>query len=188
MKKLLAVLMVLSMAAMVNAAVKISVDMGANTELAAGNTATISIVADEEQSPSNLYLFVTDGSLGTVSGGSVVWPDFDATAGEFTLHIGTGDQYVEALHQYGWPDATQTYYISLTGNTNPLNMNGTVVDSITYRAGIAGDSTIILGYVVDDGQGGYMMFVSDTVAIHQVPEPTTMALLGLGGLLLRRRK
>ena len=27
-----------------------------------------------------------------------------------------------------------------------------------------------------------------TVVIHEVPEPMTMALLGLGGLLLRRRK
>ena len=192
MKKLLTVLMVLSMAAMANAAVVINVDMGADTELAAGETATISIVATNEQSPSDLYLFVTDGSFGTVSGGSVVWSDFSATAGEMTLHDGAGDQHVDAVRQYGWPgwpDATQTYYISLTGNTNPLTMNGTVVNGITYRAEIAGDSTIILGSVVDDGQGGYLMSaVLDTVVIHQVPEPMTIALLGLGGLLLRRRR
>ncbi len=188
MKKLLVVLMVLSMAAITNAAVKINVDMGANTELAAGEIATISIVAADELSPSNLYLFVTNGSFGTVSGGSVVWPDFSSSAGEMSLHNGAGDPYVNAVRQYGWSDATQTYYISLTGNTNPLIMNGTVVDSITYHAGIAGDSTIILGYVVDDDQGGYLMAVWDTVVITQVPEPMTMALLGLGGLLLRRRK
>jgi hypothetical protein len=28
----------------------------------------------------------------------------------------------------------------------------------------------------------------DTIIVHQIPEPTTMLLLGLGGLLLRRRK
>ena len=28
----------------------------------------------------------------------------------------------------------------------------------------------------------------DAVVIHQIPEPATIALLGLGGLLLRRRK
>ena len=150
--------------------------------------ATISIIAADEQSPSNLYLFVTDGGLGTVSGGGVVWPDFSSTDGEMTLHNGAGDQCIEFVHQYGWLDATQTYYISLTGKTNPLNMNGTVVDGITYRAGIAGDSTIVLGNLVDDGQGSYLIAVSDTVVIHQVPEPMTMALLGLGGLLLRRRK
>ena len=72
--------MVLSMAAMASAAVKINVDMGADTGLAAGETATISIIAADEQSPSNLYLFVTEGSLGTVSGGSVIWPDFSYRA------------------------------------------------------------------------------------------------------------
>jgi hypothetical protein len=30
--------------------------------------------------------------------------------------------------------------------------------------------------------------VIDIVTIHQVPEPASMLLLGLGGLLLRRRK
>ena len=30
--------------------------------------------------------------------------------------------------------------------------------------------------------------VIDTLTIHQIPEPATIALLGLGGLLLRRRK
>ena len=192
MKKLLVVLMVLSMASIANAAVVINVDMGAKTELAVGDTATISIVATDEKSPSNLYLFVTEGSLGTVSGGSVV---FSSTAGEMSLHQGAADLYIEALHQYGWPyggwpDAAQTYYISLTGNTNSSVINGTVVDSITYRAEIAGDSTIILGGIVDDGQGdgGYLMAVWDTVVITQVPEPMTMTLLALGGLLLRRRR
>jgi hypothetical protein len=37
-----------------------------------------------------------------------------------------------------------------------------------------------------DGGVGTLL---DTLTIHQVPEPTTLALLGLGGLLaLRRRK
>jgi hypothetical protein len=188
MKKLLVMLMVLSMASLVNAAVKINVDMGANTELAAGDTAAISIVATDEQSPSDLYLFVTDGSLGTVSSGKVIWPDFSSTVGDITLHEGAGDPYVDTVRQYGWLDATQTYYISLIGSTAPpLVMNGTVVDGIIYHAEIAGDSTVILGSVVDDGQGSYLIAVSDTVVIHQVPEPMTMAMLGLGGLLLRRR-
>jgi hypothetical protein len=105
-----------------------------------------------------------------------------------SLHEGAGDQHVDTVRQYGWLDATQTYYINLIGNTNPLVMNGTVVNGITYRAEIAGDSTIILGSVVDDGKGNYLMAVWDTVVIHQVPEPMTICLLGLGGLFLRRRK
>jgi hypothetical protein len=30
--------------------------------------------------------------------------------------------------------------------------------------------------------------LADTVVIHQIPEPVTMALLGLGGVLLSRRR
>lgn len=180
--------MVLSMAALVNAAVVINVNgKTGGAILGPGEIATISIVAADEQSPSNLYLFVTDGSFGTVSGGSVVWPDFSSAAGEMSLHNGAGDQYIEFVRQYGWLDATQTYYISLTGNTNSLTMNGTVVNGITYLAGIAGDSTIILGNFVDDGQDGFLA-VSDSVVINQVPEPMTISLFGLGGLLLCRRR
>jgi hypothetical protein len=36
-----------------------------------------------------------------------------------------------------------------------------------------------------DGSTGDLL---DTIIIHQVPEPATIALLGLGGLFLRRRK
>ena len=32
------------------------------------------------------------------------------------------------------------------------------------------------------------MIVIDTILVHQIPEPITIALLGLGGLFLRRRK
>jgi hypothetical protein len=184
---------VLSLAAVANAGLLISVEgqvgpSNGTVTLMPNDTATISIVAAGEQSPSNLYLFVTDGSFGTLSGGGVVWPDFSSTAGEMTLNEGADDQYVIAVRQYSWPDATQTYYISLIGNTDSLVMNGTVVDGITYRAEIAGDATIILGNGVYDGQGYPMAAVLDTVVIHQVPEPMTIVLLGIGGLFLRHRR
>jgi len=46
-----------------------------------------------------------------------------------------------------------------------------------------GDVTVTLW----DGRVGYEAPV-DTLIIHQIPEPATIALLGLGGLLLRRKK
>jgi hypothetical protein len=47
---------------------------------------------------------------------------------------------------------------------------------------VAGPGTTIDGVTVADGT------VLDELLIHQIPEPMTIALLGLGGLLLRRRK
>jgi hypothetical protein len=59
-------------------------------------------------------------------------------------------------------------------------LQGTVVDNVIFHCDGPGDVTIAL--VDNDGN------VLDTQVIHQpVPEPVTMALLGLGGLLLRRR-
>jgi len=82
--------MVLSMAAIADAAVVINVDgKTGGASIGLSDTAAISIVATEEPSPSNLYLFVTDDSFGTVSGGSVV---FSSAAGQMSLHQGAGDQ------------------------------------------------------------------------------------------------
>ena len=44
------------------------------------------------------------------------------------------------------------------------------------------------GPVLIELHDGTMGNVVDTLIIHQIPEPATIALLGLGGLLLRRRK
>ena len=76
-----------------------------------------------------------------------------------TLHKPQGP-YVNTVHQEvadwrGWLDATQTYYINLIGKTTPsLVMDGTMVNGITYRDEIAGDSTIILGNVVMTARKG----------------------------------
>jgi len=64
----------------------------------------------------------------------------------------------------------------------PKPLEGTLVDLITLHcAGETGDATLYL--VEYEGKE-----VFDTQVIHQIPEPASMLLLGLGGLLLRRRK
>jgi len=56
---------------------------------------------------------------------------------------------------------------------------GILADDISFHCNGIGDVKIAI--TDDDGN------VLDTQVIHQVPEPITIALLGLGGLFLRRR-
>jgi hypothetical protein len=59
--------------------------------------------------------------------------------------------------------------------------NGLLIDGILLHCEGRGDVTLTL---LDAGTWDAM----DSVTIHQIPEPITLALLGLGGLFLRRRK
>lgn len=56
---------------------------------------------------------------------------------------------------------------------------GDVFITLTNEGATGGGSMLITGAPVDGGPG---------VIVHQIPEPATVLLLGLGGLLLRRRK
>ncbi len=60
---------------------------------------------------------------------------------------------------------------------------GVYIDEILFHCVGPGDAIVNLYSTLD----GITMVLEDTVIIHQ-PEPMTIALLGLGGLLLRRRK
>ena len=189
MKKLLVVLMVLTIATVANAALVIT---GAPTgPINPSDNVTLGISANQEPSPSNMYLFLTN-NLGTLSGGSVLWSDYSTALGEMTLHTGAGDSVIDYINSYPeYGSVNQAYYISLVGNTLPaLVMDGAVVGDITFHSEAAGEVTLVLGNVVDDGTGVFIMQVFDSQVIQQgnIPEPMTLGLLGLGGLFLRRRK
>ena len=66
------------------------------------------------------------------------------------------------------------------GVPDHFNLIG-VLDAKELHSSLAGSSETI--YLLDMSLG-----ILDTITIHQIPEPITIALLGLGGLFLRRRK
>ena len=122
------------------------------------------------------YAFSTDNGMVPGSSGNVIEPaslmfDFDVESIEFLYGGNAGTILVQAL-----------------------NINGTVVDSFfqndTYKGQPIGPVTLSGGNIrevryedTDD-----TLVSLDNILIEPVPEPATIALLGLGGLLLRRRK
>jgi hypothetical protein len=70
-------------------------------------------------------------------------------------------------------------FITFPDVPNPPPPPYIIIDDITFQCTGLGDAIIWLF----DGEGNFL----DSQTIHQTPEPATLALLGLGALLLRRK-
>jgi hypothetical protein len=162
MKKLLVLSLVLSVASLATAGLSLS---------AAGDTATV--VSDDDQAYV-AFVAYTDGLPGAVA----LTP--------------AGAQNLSYLNDYG---VNPGYYF---GIADPLvQVYGFSVASSTVGAVQSGDhltatfAGLELG-AVDQGLGSVYLLAEDSVTIlgtaYVTPEPATMGLLGLGALLLRRKK
>lgn len=180
MKKILIVFAVLAMASAANAALYISVNGRIDLEdtdftLAPSESCVIDITGDGQTNPGAFYMGIDLGSTGAgslnidnatlVYAGSqadIYWEDYEYIAN--LLNVENPFVHVE-LTDIAIP---------------PLPLDGLLVDDIVFHCEGIGDVTIALY-----DENGYFV---DSQVIHQVPEPMTFALLGLGGLFLRRRK
>jgi hypothetical protein len=109
---------------------------------------------------------------GTLTGGVSLWP----TETGVVYYSGYGTSYLPT-GEVGDLATVGTFLPQGGGIT------GTVFDQIIFHCEGPGDAVLHL-YSTD----WVTPTLIDSVVIHQVPEPTTIALLGFGGLLLRRRK
>ena len=187
MRKLLVVLLVFAMSSAASAALQISI--GGDPEpidseiwLTPSQTITLDVWTDAPivsgVRPDNQYwALVAQTSCADISGGMAVISDDDWSfdigddAAGMGVPVGQGENGV-------WG------YIVTFGPDIPV---GVIFDEILFHCVIDNGPTDIILYELDDGGG--MVGIWDTAVIHQLPEPATIALLGLGGLaLLRRRK
>jgi hypothetical protein len=184
MKKLLVLALVLSMATMASAALTLSIGVSgavANGDgsytVAPSDHLTLSlttpggILTDDD---SGDFIMTCNTALGTISGGVIenaaTWwvnglADDAAGAGAPVMDGENGVWGGVGLFNYTIP-------------ADSLLFSG-----IDFHCEAVGDVTI--GVYTHDWSE--ITGTLDTVVIHQIPEPFTMALLGLGGLFLRRR-
>ena len=187
MKKLLIFMLVLGMASLVNAlptSLQISVngvDEPVDSDIWLLPTETIELdiwTTAEIYSEGGLegyFALGVDPAYGTLTGGVSLYPSEAGTV----YYSGSGGSYLPS------PEAGD---FGTIGSMQPSGsgMTGVIFDSIIFHCEAAGDAIINL-YTVDFAATPVYSLI-DSVIIHQIPEPMTVLLLGLGGLFLRRRK
>ena len=179
MKKVLIVFAVLAMASVANAGLLISVDGRINppdTEiiLKPSEHAVIDIRGDGLTDPYSFALGVKAGDTGVVA---VVAETVMLYPGSEAAIFMMDDPGLAGFLGVNNP----LVFMEMTDlAVPPAALNGLLVDKIDFHCVAEGDVTLMLF----DLDGNLL----DIQVIHQIPEPITFALLGLGGLFLRRRK
>jgi len=169
MRKLLVLALVLGIASAANA-VLIQVDgsdPGPSIEIGEGVTAVITVVSEDASSWLG-YIIVEEGGTGALS---------NAVAQDAAGDLGAASAYTEA----GW-GAGYELTIAMSPGGAPAIAVGPQF-TLDFTGGEVGQTATISLFV--DPEFGTPV---DSVTITIVPEPMTVILLGLGALLLRRRK
>ena len=188
MRKLLILMLVLGLSPVANA-VLISVDGVVDPEdttinLTPSETVVIDIMGQDEPQPLNAYLLIE--GPGAIAGSTMLYPGSLAMYFElegWAAFCGyTPEELLGAIAAMGYPGLVDLSYMSFADGAAPgAPLSGKLVDDIIFHCEGLGD--VVLTLLSDD-----FVTVLDTQVIHNVPEPMTVALLGLGGLFLRRRR
>ena len=177
MKKLLVLAMVAWIIALAPAALQISVDGNPDpldSEIVAQPSDTLNLgLYGEVAAYERVYWFmVVDNSLATL------WVD---NAWGDNFYVSTYTRWMQYYAEVAPPE----YVYSVGGwiHSNS-SLSGLLIDDIDFDALTYGDAVVYL-YSSPDA---WHWVIADTFTVHIVPEPVTIALLGLGGLLISRRR
>ena len=184
MKKMLTLVLILAVASFASAAMNLQISVGGNT----GTTeTTVSPSTNITLGITNLGDYVQPDDFagfgiivfsgpGTISGGVVM-----AAAPSATMIDSDPCNQAELASMFGGPGI----YGSIASWTTGTFAGGTYIDQLNFHCD--GPSPVLVQLIwMDQNFENYT--VVDSLIVHQVPEPATIALLCLGGLLLRKKK
>jgi hypothetical protein len=159
-----------------NAAVLIGVDELMNpgyVDVQIGGTANISIWTDSSINPGGDFTFgflgIHDGEPGMLSGG----------VGDPHILI-----YPPTDPQWELPPGFSSGFWFSYDGIEPVPGGGLLIDGIIFECSGIGNVNLWLYGTTDFME----MNLYDMQTIHQIPEPGTIAFLGLGAMLLKRRR
>lgn len=177
MKRLLCIWLVLAMVSVAGATLQISVNgdpdpVDSEIVLAPTETLTLDIWNDEVLPLFVAYAWalVADSRYGSISAGVSTHPS--------TI---IGDPVSIPPYMEGFSGSTTHVDVSEPGG---IPIGTTLADQFVFTCEAVGDVTIYLYDAPDIGPPS----PHDYVIVHQIPEPATICLFGLGGLYLLRRR
>ena len=182
MKNILTVFAVLAMASVANAGLSISVngvvnpqDSSINLDYTINETAVIDIHAD--QTAMAMLLIQGPGAIDAANPTNLWEQSAAANMAQADL-----DELIPVLAELGYPGVKDIISLDVVDASEPYTTpDGLVIDGLIFTCTDEGDVVLTLADI-----GLEQIF--DTQTIHQIPEPLTLGLLGLGGLFLRRRR